>query len=61
MKVEDLFIVEKSYNKTFFDFNFSRHKDLSTLKSDSNLGIAVSVNHFCKVVVDSNLQVCVVF
>ena len=26
---------EKSYNKTVIDFNFGRHKDLSTLKSDN--------------------------
>ena len=26
-------MVEKSYNKTFIDFNFGRHKDLSTRKS----------------------------
>ena len=32
------FLVEKSYNKTFIDFNFGRHKDLSTLKSDIHLG-----------------------
>ena len=32
------FLVEKSYNKTFFDFNFGRDKDLSTLKSDIHLG-----------------------
>ena len=25
---------KKSYNKTVIDFNFGRHKDLSTLKSD---------------------------
>ena len=25
---------EESYNKTVIDFNFGRHKDLSTLKSD---------------------------
>ena len=25
---------EKSYNKTVIDFNFGRHKDSSTLKSD---------------------------
>ena len=33
---------EKSYNKTVIDFNFSRHKDLSTLKCDS---LAALVNH----------------
>ena len=26
------FLYEKSYNKTVIDFNFGRHKDLSTLK-----------------------------
>ena len=39
------FLVEKSYNKTFIDFNFGRHKDLSTLKSDNNLGLAASENY----------------
>ena len=39
------FSVEKSYNKTFIDFNFGRHKDLSTLKSDIHLGLAASVNY----------------
>ena len=39
------FLVEKSYNKTFIDFNFGRHKDLSTLKSDIHLGLAASVNY----------------
>ena len=33
------FTVEKSYNKTVIDFNFGRHKDLSTLKSDIHLGL----------------------
>ena len=28
------FLNERSYNKTVIDFNFGRHKDLSTLKSD---------------------------
>ena len=41
------FLIEKSYNKTVIDFNFGRHKDLSTLKSDIHLGLAASVNdHF---------------
>ena len=31
-------MVEKSYNKIVIDFNFGRHKDLSTLKSDIYLG-----------------------
>ena len=39
------FLVVKSYNKTFIDFKFSRHKDLSTLKSDIHLGLAASVNY----------------
>ena len=43
-KVEFSFIVEKSYNKTVIDFNFGRHEDLSTLKSDIHLGLAASVN-----------------
>ena len=33
VKVAKPFTVEKSYNKTGFDFNFGRHEDLSTLKS----------------------------
>ena len=37
------FFNEKSYNKTVVDFNFGRHKDLSTLKSDIHLGLAASV------------------
>ena len=42
-----LFLNEKPYNKTVIDFNFGRHKDLSTLKSDIHLGLAASVNnHF---------------
>ena len=36
---------EKSYNKTVIDFNFGRHKDISTLKSDIHLGLAASVNY----------------
>ena len=36
---------EKSYNKTVIDFNFGRHKDLSTLKSGIHLGLAASVNY----------------
>ena len=39
------FLNEKSYNKTVIDFNFGRHKDLSTLKSDINLGLAALVNY----------------
>ena len=41
------FLNEKSYNKTVIDFNFGRHNNLSTLKSDIHLGLAASVNdHF---------------
>ena len=36
-------MAEKSYNKTIIDFNFGRHKDLYTLKSDIHLGLAASV------------------
>ena len=39
------FLNEKSYNKTVIDFNFGRHKDISTLKSDIHLGLAASVNY----------------
>ena len=39
------FLNENSYNKTVIDFNFGRHKDLSTLKSDIHLGLAASVNY----------------
>ena len=39
------FLNEMSYNKTVIDFNFGRHKDLSTLKSDIHLGLAASVNY----------------
>ena len=39
-------IVEKSYNKTVIDLNFGRHKDLSTLKSDIQLGLGASVSLF---------------
>ena len=39
------FLNEKSYNKTVIDFNFGRHKDLSTLKSDIYLGLVASVNY----------------
>ena len=30
------FLNEKSFNKTVIDFNFGRHKALSTLKSDNS-------------------------
>ena len=39
------FLNEKSYSKTATDFNFGRHKDLSTLKSDIHLGLAALVNY----------------
>ena len=39
------FLIEKSYNKTVIDFNFGRHKDLSTLKNDIHLGLVASVNY----------------
>ena len=39
------FFKDKSYNKTVIDFNFGKHKDTSTLKSDIHLGLAASVNY----------------
>ena len=39
------FLNENSNNKTVIDFNFGRHKDLSTPKSDIHLGIVASVNY----------------
>ena len=39
------FLNERSYNKTVIDFNFGRHTDLSTLKSDIHLGLAASMNY----------------
>ena len=39
------FLTERLYNKTVIDFNFGRHKDLSTLKSDIHLDLAASVNY----------------
>ena len=39
------FLNEESYNKTVIGFNFGRHKDLSTLKSDIHLSLAASVNY----------------
>ena len=36
--------LKKSYNKTVIDINFSRNKDVSTLKSDTHLGLPDSVN-----------------
>ena len=38
------FLSEKSYNKTVFDLNFGRHKDLPTLKRDIHLSLAASMN-----------------
>ena len=35
---------EKSYNKTFIDFNFGKRKDFSTCISDIHQGLAASVN-----------------
>ena len=45
VKVAKFSLNEKSYNKTVIDFNFSRHKGLSTLGSDIHLGLAASVNY----------------
>ena len=39
------FLNEKSYKKTVIDFNFGKHKDLSTRKSDIHFGLAASVNY----------------
>ena len=39
------FLNEKLYNKTVIDFNFGRHKDLSTLKGDIHLRLAALVNY----------------
>ena len=44
VKVEFYIMVENSYNKTVIGFNFDRHKALSALKSDINLGLAASMN-----------------
>ena len=35
-EVKFSFLNEKSYNKTVIDFNFGRHKDLSTLNFDNS-------------------------
>ena len=43
VKVEHFYSIEKSYNKTVIDFEFSRHDVLSTHKSDIHLGLAASV------------------
>ena len=45
LKEEFSFLVEKSYDKTVIEFNFGRHEDLSTLKSDVRFGLAASVNY----------------
>ena len=45
VKEAHFFLNEKSYNKTVIDFNFGRHKDLSTLKSDIHLSLSASVNY----------------
>ena len=37
-------VLKKSYNKTIIDFNFGRHENLSTFKSDILFGLAASVN-----------------
>ena len=37
------FLNEKSYNKTVIDFNFGRHKYLSTIKSDIHISLAALV------------------
>ena len=37
-------MVEKLYNKKVIDYNFDRHKNLSTLKSDIHIALAASVN-----------------
>ena len=38
--------VEHDFNyKTFIDFNFGRHEDSSTVKSDIHLGLAASVKY----------------
>ena len=43
VKVENFHSQLKSYNKTVIDYNFGRHEDLSTLKSDFHLDLAASV------------------
>ena len=39
------FLNEKSYNKTVIDFNFGRHKDLSSRKCDIHCGLVAVVNY----------------
>ena len=34
-----------THSENNIDFNFGRHKDLSTFKSDVHLGLAASVNY----------------
>ena len=36
-------MVEKSFNKIVIDFNFGRHTDLPTLKSDIHLAASVNI------------------
>ena len=60
------FLNEKSYNKTVIDFNFGRHKDLSTLKSYIHLGLAASVNYHFFGLINSNVYLievnnCIIF
>ena len=43
------FLNEKSYNKAVIDFNFGRHKDVYTLKSDFHLSLAVSYIYLIEV------------
>ena len=46
MKVAQFtFLNEKSYNKAVIDFNFGRHKDISTHESDVCLGLGALVNY----------------
>ena len=40
------FLNEKTYSKTVIDYNFGRHKDLSTLKSDIHLGLLGELSLF---------------
>ena len=40
VKVENLSVIVKMiYNKTFIDFNFGRHEDLSALKGNIHIGL----------------------
>ena len=38
------FLNEKSYNKTVIDFNFGRHKDLSTLRVNEDRKVYLPVS-----------------